>query len=434
MQHKDLSNPYYLEWDDFLRESEHWSRDMLEWYQLHQIQSILLHAYRHAQFYHDLYDGAGIHPSDVKCLADVQCLPLTTRQMMQQSQGRHVTMPGRWYYTTGGSTGEPLGIYREPIYWGQEQATKAHHWRRAGWDEAHRMFLLKGFQPIDAPDHMEEYPQFHELRCSAFHLDANSMQGYHDRAWGWRPDWLYCYPSAGYMFARFLAATSQSFPPILGVLCASEMLYDAQKQLMAEVFDTRVFAHYGQTESVCVAAFCEGEDTYHVLPQYGYAELIGQNGQPVTEPGQVGEIVGTSFNMRASPFIRYRTGDYAVYGGQGCPACGRPYQIWSRIEGKAQEYLVADGGRLVSMGPMNIHGAVGDLVWRFQFVQTEIGRVTFQYVPSSLDVAGLREVIEHKLGPGMRVEMKPVRGIAYTERAKHRYVIQELDIDDYLAF
>jgi len=110
-----------------------------------------------------------------------------------------------------------------------------------------------------------------------------------------------------------------------------------------------VFSHYGHSEMVVLAGFCEYEDIYHVLPQYGYAELIGSNEQLITKPGQIGEIVGTSFIMDSTPFIRYRTREFAVLTGWGCPACGLPYQVWERLEGRAQEFFVPRGGRYVSV-------------------------------------------------------------------------------------
>ena len=89
-------------------------------------------------------------------------------------------------------------------------------------------------------------------------------------------------------------------------------------------FSTRVFSHYGHYELAVLAGFCEKEDTYHVLPQYGYAELLDSNGKPVTQPGGMGEIVATSFIMHATPIIRYRTRDYAVLKGWQCPVVRTP--------------------------------------------------------------------------------------------------------------
>src|SRR5262249_886460 len=139
----------------------------------------------------------------------------------------------------------------------------------------------------------------------------------------------------------YLKESGKAFPPIKGMLCSSEQLYDFQKRLFHDVFgdDVRMFVHYGHYEMAALAGFCEYTSDYHVLPQYGFAELLDRNDNPVTTPGEVGEIVATSFIMHATPFIRYRTQDLAVFGGFGCDKCGRPYQIWKKIEGRLQELI-----------------------------------------------------------------------------------------------
>src|SRR6185295_20155978 len=102
-------------------------------------------------------------------------------------------------------------------------------------------------------------------------------------ACAYKPRWLRCYPSSGHLFAQFLEETGRPFPPLEGILCASENLYESQKALMSRVFGTRVFSHYGHYELAVLAGFCEHRDTYHVLPQYGYAELRAPDGSAVRD-------------------------------------------------------------------------------------------------------------------------------------------------------
>jgi len=259
------------------------------------------------------------------------------------------------------------------------------------------------------------------------------MEVYRNCALEYEPDWIRCYPSSGYIFAKFLKETGRPFPRIKGVLCASENLYDFQKELLGEVFGTRVFSHYGHYELAALAGFCEHEDTYHVLPQYGYVELVDSDGRAVTEPGGKGEIVATSFIMRATPFVRYKTRDVAVLKGWGCSACGRPYQIWDRVEGRLQEIIVTGGGRRISMTAVNMHDDTFDRVKQFQFHQREKGKAIFRYIPKAgcdaEEVVRIKSRLLAKLGDDMELTMQPVADIPLTKRGKHRFLIQELNID-----
>lgn len=230
-----------------------------------------------------------------------------------------------------------------------------------------------------------------------------------------------------------LKETGWPFPPIKGILCASENLYDFQKELLSEVFDARVFSHYGHYEMAVLAGFCEYEDTYHVLPQYGYAELIDKAGKPVTEPGKVGEIVGTSFITCATPFIRYRTGDLAVLKGGHCPSCGRPYQVYERVEGRLQELIVTATGRYISMTAINMHDDIFDNIKQFQFYQKEKGKAVFRFIPkgscNEKNVHDMKSRLLLKLGSDVELKMDPVQEIPLTLRGKHRFLIQKMRIE-----
>ncbi|GAH16812.1 unnamed protein product, partial [marine sediment metagenome] len=153
---------------------------------------------------------------------------------------------------------------------------------------------------------------------------------------------------------------------------------------------------------------------------------------PVTQPNQIGEIVGTSFIMHATPFIRYKTQDYAKFKGWGCSSCGRPYQIWERIEGRLQELLVTMTERYISVSMINMHDDTYDHIKQFQFYQKEKGKVVFQFIPKqSCNDSIIQDVkarLLAKLGDDTELEMKQVKEIPLTSRGKHRLLVQELDI------
>lgn len=430
--HADLRNKHYCEWIQFLTESESWSKEQIADYQLAQLKRIVEHAYENTTGYRKLYDNVGITPESIKTVADFTRLPFIEREMIRDNlEDFSVNIRGRAYITTGGSTGIPLGMYRDSISFAKELASKAYQYYRVGWKEGDRQLVFRGL-PIPSSNHMRYYPRFKELRCSSYHLVPEWMEVYRKRALDFKPDWIRCYPSSGYIFARFLKETQKPFPPIKGILCASENLYDFQKTLLSEVFGVRVFSHYGHYEMAALAGFCEYEDTYHVLPQYGYAELIGGDGQLVTQPGQVGEIVATSFMMHATPFIRYRTEDLALLKGWGCLSCGRPYQIWERIEGRLQGFIVTGTGRYISMTAINMHDDIFDNIKQFQFYQEEKGKVVFRFIPKGTgdekNVHDMKSRLLLKLGDDVELKMEPVEEIPLTPRGKHRLLVQEMKL------
>lgn len=430
VSHRDLQNPLYVEWRQFLRASDGWDSDQIEEYQTNELRRIVQRAIRETPGYARLYAEHGVD-GEIRSLGDLRRLPFMTKEYLRERLPDFTALaPGSEYITTGGSTGIPFGFYRDAEAFARELASKAHQYSRVGWSEGDKQMVLRGLV-VNGQDRIEVVEDMCELRCSSYFLTDEYMERYRIRALSYRPLWLKCYPSSGYMFAKFLERTGREFPPIKGVLAASENLYDYQRDVLNRIFKARTFSHYGQYEQTALAGFCEGSDTYHVLPQYGYAELL-RGELPVTQPGEAGEIVATSFTMRATPFIRYRTGDWAVLQGWGCPSCARPYQVWSRIEGREQELAVTAGGRYISMTAINMHDGIFDHVLQFQFRQSRIGDITFKYVPKPTCtpeiVDQMRFRLSIKFGDDMRISMEAVESIQPTRRGKHTFLVQELPV------
>lgn len=431
--HEDLKNAHYGAWLQFLEESESWTAARIAEYQLEQLKKVVLHSYENCPAYRSIFDRQGIAPADIKSLDDVEKVPFVTKEdLRDRLEEFSCPWPDRKYVTTGGSTGIPFGFYWDDVAFSRELASKAHQYHRIGWQEGDRQLVLRGL-PIQTQDHTIYVPEFEELRCSSYHLTPADMETFYLRALEYRPKWLRCYPSSGHIFARFLDERGSKIPSIEGVLCASENLYEFQRELLERVFGEKVFSHYGHYELAVLAGYCERVHAYHVLPQYGYAELLDSYGKRVRTPGGIGEIVATSFLMYATPMIRYRTRDYAVFKSQACAECGRPYEVWDRIEGRLQEFVVTGTGRLISMTAINMHDHTFDCVRQFQFHQEERGRITLNYVPrpecNDSALAFLRSRVLEKLGSDVTLRLRPVQEIPLTARGKHRFLIQELRVE-----
>ena len=434
MIHKDLTNPDYVRWAEFLRASDDWTSEQIREYELSEIRRIVRHAYENTRGYRKLYDETGLKPEHIKSIEDFRQFPFVTKEMIRDNlEDFSADIPNRQYVTTGGSTGIPTGMYRDAESFAKELASKAHQYHRIGWREGDRQIVFRGLL-IDNAERVEFFPEFNELRCSTYEFVPEQMEVYRKRAFDYKPEWIRCYPSSGYVFAAYLKDSGKPFPKIKGMLCSSENLYDFQKELFKEVFgeDARIFVHYGHYEMAALAGFCEYTDDYHVLPQYGFVELLDKNNKQVTTPGEIGEIVATSFIMHATPFVRYKTEDLAVFKGWGCEKCGRPYQIWERIEGRLQELIQTNTGRVISTSMLNMHDESYDHLKQFQFHQKEPGRVVFRFIPkescSEAVLADVRNKMQSKLGGDIELIMEPAVEIPLTKRGKHRLLIQELNL------
>jgi phenylacetate-CoA ligase len=195
------------------------------------------------------------------------------------------------------------------------------------------------------------------------------------------------------------------------------------------MFRQRLFSCYGLTEKIVSAAECEYSTNYHVWPTYGFFELIDEQGKPVTTPGHRGEIVGTGFINTVTPFIRYRTGDFATYVGERCEDCGREHAIIADIRGhRIQETFVASDGARISWTALNMHDDTFQRVHQFQFYQDTPGIARLRLVPapgfSADDQARIQRNLGVKFTGRMRIHIDLVHSIAPSCSGKAIYVDQ----------
>ncbi len=151
----------------------------------------------------------------------------------------------------------------------------------------------------------------------------------------------------------------------------------------------------------------------------------------MTTPGQRGEIVGTGFINTVTPFIRYRTGDFATWVGERCNACGRAHSIIDDIQGhRVQEHLVASDGSEISWTALNMHDDTFDCVRQFQFVQEQPGVATLRLAPSAGFDESIRARIIQNLGrkfaARLTFEIVIVESIELSARGKAIYVDQRI--------
>lgn len=432
----------HLFWEtyNFLQESQWWSREKLEEYQMQQLRRILYHAYESVPYYRRVFEERGLKPKDIQDFDDLRKLPYLTKAIIQENLpdliARNHPKSRLQYVTTGGSTGIPLGFYWERgVTDSKEHAFITTLWNRVRFKIGDRCVILRGdVVQLACKGKFWEYdPLKKNLILSSYHMTDEILPNYIGKIRKFRPDFIQAYPSAITILARFMKKDNiEPFPTVKAVLCASENLYPWQRELLEEVMKCRVWSFYGHAERAALAGECEYSTYYHISPEYGYLELIGNDGNKTTKDGETGEIVATGFNNFATPFIRYKTMDLGVFSSKKCQ-CGRQHQLLERIEGRLQELIVTRTGRLISMTAINMHSDVFDNIKQFQFYQDKKGEVIFNVVKKNTytgkDTEYIKRELYKKLGDDMKLEIRFLDHIPRTKSGKYRFLIQKLPIE-----
>jgi phenylacetate-coenzyme A ligase PaaK-like adenylate-forming protein len=417
-----------------LAQSEHWSDERLLEFQITKLRALLRHAALNVPYYRKLFRVVGFDPDRFRHPDDLRALPLldkeTVRANTEDLLAENVKPRDRFYYTTGGTLGKPLGIYNLRRAAGRERAFILRLWARVGFDWRYRRAMLRGW-PVKNRRHWRYDPSERAFIFSNFHITPENVSEYARVMKEKKLRFLHSYPSAVIDFARHIKDLGVEPPLFQAVLASSENLYPGQRDFIESFFQTRLFSWYGHSETLILAGECEVSNYYHIFPEYGVVEVIREDGSEASREDEVGELVGTTIDNFAMPLIRYRTDDWAVIGPRSC-ACGRSHRLLKETRGRWQEMLIGKLDNLISVTALNIHTDVFDRVQQLQFYQRERGKVELRIKPrpdyTDRDSRRILRALDQKIGDTMEITLSFADEIPLSPRGKFRLVIQELEI------
>lgn len=338
--------------------------------------------------------------------------------------------------STGGSSGHPFTFYNM-----KENRAIEHGFITDMWSaffpeitvKTKRTFLRGGII-----DNGMEYDPLFGLKLSSRNINEDLAHQFIKAIDKYRFPIFHVYPSSLYILCQTMLKYGINRPKHFfnSINYGSEPLYEFQLELIQKIFNEPYSICYGSTEKVVLAGNCANSNNYHIYPQYGFTEIIKGNGDSAKE-GELGEIIGTSFHNRVTPFIRYKTEDFAIVGGDKCEFCNRNYQLLNSIEGRLQEFVVSQNKTLVSMTCVagSAHDETFNTIKQFRFEQREIGKVAFLFIPhdgQKVNTELLTKKLEDILGEKFHLTVRKVDKIDLTNAGKMSYLNQHLNINEFM--
>ena len=430
-----------------LEQSQWWSRAKHEDHRFMEMKKLLEHAYNTTKYYRKLFDEYDIVPNKVKEPEDILKIPYLTKEIVSENIQDMISSKfsnGQIQYaSTGGSTGIPLGFYIEKdVTMAKESAFIDIQWARVGYDHKSRPRQLRIRRNLNS--YREKYNSLWYYRQSENHLvfsghrlERQSLSKLFSLLKKYKPEFIVTVPSICVELADYFSTINSDIKLSLkAILLSSENIYDQQRDYIENVFSSKVFGLYGNTERTVMAANCEHSYYYHVVPEYAFTELIDIKGNWIQNDGELGEIISTGFNNYVMPFIRYRTGDMATHSNDNCK-CGRNYPLWKRIEGRLQELAVTKNNSKISIAPAllcNIPNEDYIKIKEFQVVQKEPGKLIVNIVRreqfSEAETSKVMyNLINERFEGLFDVEIAFVDFIPRTQQNKFRFFIQEINLN-----
>jgi phenylacetate-CoA ligase len=330
---------------DFLQTSQWWSHQQFEDYQFKQLKRLIELARTRSPYYCELYGLHRIHEDVLKDVADIQLLPVVSKECLRRRTDDFVpsdlNRQRMWVARTSGTTGTPLTVYHTHESMQKRFAfmERLYHWytpndwrRRASFTGR----LIVDPQDMNGPFHRSNVPIRQQL-YSSHHLSSANLTKYVDELNDFRPDQIDGIASSIYVIANYLEKTQRIGADDLRpnvVIPTSETLWPQFRRRIEKAFLCPVSNQYSSQEGAPLVAECP-EGGFHTCPESGIFEVLRAD-NTWCEPGEVGRLVVTSFLSEGTPLIRYDIGDLAAWRAGKC-SCGREMPMLETIVGRVDD-------------------------------------------------------------------------------------------------
>ena len=325
------------------------SRDEISALQLDRLKWTLHHAYDNVAQYKSAFDAAGVHPDDLKELADLAKFPFTAKETLRDAYPFGLFAVPREQvvriHASSGTTGKPtvVGYTAGDIdMWAEMVA---------------RCMRAAGSRPGDIVHNAYGYGLFtgglgahygaEKLGCTVIPVSGGMTERQIQLIEDFKPDVIAVTPS--YALALADEFDRQGLDPRksslrLGIHGA-EPWTNAMREEIEERFDMDAIDIYGLSEILGPGVACECLETKDgptIWEDHFYPEVVDPDtGEPVAD-GELGELVFTTLTKEALPMIRYRTRDLTRL----LPGTARSMRRFEKVTGRSDDMLIIRGVNL----------------------------------------------------------------------------------------
>ena len=322
------------------------SLDELRALQLTRLRSQLQRAWEKVPHYRAKFEAAGVHPSDLKSLADLSRFPFTTKSDLRDTYPFGMFAVPRSevarVHASSGTTGKPTVVgytARDIDTWAQLVARSIRASGARAGDMVHVSYGYGLFTGGLGAHYGAE-----KLGLTVVPFGGGQTERQVQLMRDFEPAIIMVTPS--YMLAIADEFARQGLDPArsslrIGIFGAepwtNEMRAEIERRMGIDAVDI-----YGLSEVMGpgVANECiETKDGPTIWEDHFYPEIIDpETGQPVAE-GEFGELVFTSLTKEALPIIRYRTRDLTRL----LPGTARTMRRMQKITGRSDDMMIIRG-------------------------------------------------------------------------------------------
>jgi phenylacetate-CoA ligase len=322
------------------------SRDEIAALQLQRLKWSLRHAYDNVPHYKKKFDDQGVHPDDLKTLADLAKFPFTTKSDLRDNYPFGMFAVPRQQvsriHASSGTTGKPtvVGYTRKDIDTWADLAARSI--RAAGGRAGDICHVAYGYGLFTGG--LGAHYGAERLGCTVIPMSGGQTEKQVQLILDFKPDIIMVTPSYSLVIAEEFerqGIAPQDISLKVGIFGAEPwgegMRAEIERKLGLDAVDI-----YGLSEVMGPGVACEcieSKDGPVIWEDHFYPEIINPDTGEVVADGEVGELVFTSLSKEAMPVIRYRTRDLTSL----LAPTSRSFRRMGRIVGRSDDMLIVRG-------------------------------------------------------------------------------------------
>ncbi|BCO29743.1 phenylacetate-coenzyme A ligase [Rhodoferax lithotrophicus] len=418
------------------------SRDEISALQLQRLKWSLQHAYDNVPFHKAAFDAKGVHPSDLKTLADLAKFPFMTKTALRDHYPFGLfAVPQNQVarlHASSGTTGKSIVVgytHQDIENWAHLMARSI---RAAGGRAGDMLHNAYGYGMFTGG--LGAHYGAERLGCTVVPMSGGQTEKQVQQIVDFQPKIIMVTPSYSLVIAEEFERQGIKPDQIslkIGIFGAEPwgegMRAEIERKLGIDAIDI-----YGLTEVMGPGVACEcieSKDGPVIWEDHFYPEIINPDTGEVVADGEDGELVFTSLTKQAFPVIRYRTRDLTRL----LPPTARAFRRMGKITGRSDDMLIVRG---VNVFPTQIEEQIlrdKRLSGNYQIqlsrdghldnveVRCELQREAAQLSPA--EVALIAKELQHHIktiiGITTRVSVLEPEAIPRTLTGKARRVIDE---------
>lgn len=419
------------------------SRDEIAALQLERMQWTLKHAYDNVPHYKKTFDEKGVHPDDLKTLADLAKFPFSTKIDLRDNYPFGLFAVPRnkvaRVHASSGTTGKPIVVgytLKDIDTWANLVARSI---RAAGGRAGDTCHIAYGYGLFTGG--MGAHYGAERAGCMVVPMSGGQTEKQVQLIQDFQPEIIMVTPSYSLVIAEEFERQGIKPEDIslkLGIFGAEPWGYgmraEIERKLGIDAIDI-----YGLTEVMGPGVACEcieSKDGPVIWEDHFYPEIINPETGEVVADGEEGELVFTSLTKEAMPVIRYRTRDLTRL----LAPTSRSFRRMDRITGRTDDMLIVRG---VNVFPSVIEEQIlrdKRLAGTYQIVLTRDGHLDnvevrcelqreFSGKLSPLEVQAISKEMQHHIktiaGITTRVVVMECEAIPRTLTGKARRVVDQ---------